>query len=46
VVDLLEDVFLVARTLNPETVRHHLQATATRIEQALGEEQDCLFSGT
>ena len=46
VVDLLEDVLPVARTLNPETVRHHLQATANRLEQALGEEQDCLFSGT
>jgi hypothetical protein len=36
----------VAQTLNSETVRHHLQATATRLEQALGEEKDCLFAGT
>src|SRR5262245_55096249 len=46
VVDLLQDVLPVAETLNPETVRQHLQATATKMEQALGEEKDCLFEGT
>ena len=36
----------VAETLNPETVRQHLHATATKMEQALGEEKDDLFEGT
>jgi hypothetical protein len=43
VVDLLKDVLSVAKTLNPETVRQHLHATATKMEQALGEEKDDLF---
>ena len=46
VVDLLKDVLPVAETLNPETVRQHLHATATKIEKALGEEKDDLFEGT
>jgi hypothetical protein len=33
-------------TLDPETIRQHLQATATKMERALGEETDCLFAGT
>lgn len=46
VVDLLKEVLPVAQTLTPETVRRHLQATATKVEQALGEEKDGLFAGT
>lgn len=46
VVDLLKEVLPVAETLTPETVRRHLQATATKLEQALGEEKDGLFEGT
>lgn len=46
VVDLLQDVLPVKETLNPETIRQHLQATATKMERALGEEADCLFAGT
>ena len=46
VVDLLRDVLPVTETLNQETVRQHLHATATKMEQALGEEQECLFEGT
>ena len=46
VVDLLKEVLPVAATLNPETVRHHLHGTAMKLEQELGEEQDCLFSGS
>ena len=46
VADLLKDVLPVASTWNHETVRKHLQATRQRMEQALGEEQDCLFEGT
>src|SRR5712692_9200448 len=46
VVDLLKDVLPVAETLNQETVRSHLHMTATKMEQALGEEKDCLFEGT
>jgi hypothetical protein len=46
VVDLLKDVLPVSRTLNPQTVCNHLQAAATKLEQALGEEQECLFSGS
>jgi hypothetical protein len=42
----LKDVLPVAETLNPETVRQHLHATATKMEQALGEEKDDLFEGT
>ena len=46
VVELLKDVLPVADTLNQETVRNHLHATADRIEQGLGEEPVCLFDGT
>ena len=46
VVDLLKDVLPVMETLNQETVRSHLHATATKMEHALGEEKDCLFEGT
>jgi hypothetical protein len=46
VVDFLKDVLPVAETLNPETVRQHVHATATMMEQALGEEKDDLFDGT
>jgi hypothetical protein len=46
VVGLLKDVLPVAQTLNPETVRCHLHRTATRLEQALGEEQERLFAGS
>ncbi|MGI9306234.1 MAG: hypothetical protein ACR2P5_02915 [Gammaproteobacteria bacterium] len=45
-VELLKEVLPVSQTLSPETVRNHLHATATRLEQALGEEQECLFTGT
>jgi len=46
VAQLLKDVLPVAETLNPETVRNHLHATAERIEQALGDEAVCLFEGS
>ena len=46
VVDLLKDVLPVAETLNQETVRNHLHATATKMEQALGDERVRLFEGT
>ena len=46
VADLLKDVLPVAPTWNQETVRKHVQATAQRMEQALGEEQAYLFEGT
>jgi len=46
VVDLLQDVLPVAETLNPETVRQHVHATATKMEQMLGEEKEDLFEGT
>jgi hypothetical protein len=46
VVQLLKDLLPVADTLNPETVRNHLHATAERIEQALGGEPVCLFEGS
>src|SRR5689334_19402018 len=46
VVQLLKEVLPVAHTLNPETVRNHLHATAERIEQALGDEPLCLFEGS
>jgi hypothetical protein len=39
-------VLPVAATLNQETVRNHLHATADRIESGLGEEPVCLFDGT
>ncbi len=44
--ELLTDVVPVAPTMQAETVRRHVHATATRLEQALGEEQECLFSGS
>jgi hypothetical protein len=43
VVELLKDVLPVADTLNQETVRNHLHATADRIEQGLGQEPVSLF---
>ena len=46
VVDLLKEVLPVASTLNVETVRQHVQSTGTRMEETLGEERECLFSGT
>lgn len=39
VADLLEEVLPVGDSVNSETVRNHMQATAERIEQALGEER-------
>ena len=46
VVDLLQQVLPVSDTLNQETVRNHLYATAERIEQELGEERQLnLFDG-
>ena len=41
-----ERLLPVADTLNQETVRNHLHATADRIEQGLGEESVCLFDGS
>jgi hypothetical protein len=35
--DLLKEVLPVANSVNPETVRNHLQLTAERIEQQLGD---------
>lgn len=47
VADLLKDVLPVGDSLNQETVRNHLQATAARIEQELGEERQLnLFEGS
>ena len=46
VVELLTDVLPVAQTLRAETVRRHVHATARRLEQALGEERECLFEGS
>ena len=46
VVELLKDVLPVADTLNQETVRNHLHATADRIEHSLGKEPVCLFDGS
>jgi hypothetical protein len=47
VADLLQDVLPVEDSVNPETVRNHLQATAERIEQELGEERPLhLFEGS
>ena len=37
--DLLKEVLPVANSVNAETVRNHLQLTAERIEQELGEER-------
>jgi hypothetical protein len=37
--DFLKEVLPVANSVNPETVRNHLQLTAERIEQELGEER-------
>ena len=46
VVDLLQQVLPVGDTLNPETIRNHLHATAERLEQELGEERQLnLFEG-
>ncbi len=47
VVALLKDVLPVDESLNPETIRTHLHATAERMEQELGEERQLsLFEGT
>lgn len=46
VAELLKDVLPVATTLNDETVRQHLQATAERLERDLGEESDTLIAGS
>jgi hypothetical protein len=47
VVDLLKQVLPVGDSLNRETVRNHLQATAERIEQELGDERQLnLFEGS
>jgi hypothetical protein len=44
---LLKDVLPVSDSANPQTVRNHLQATAERIEQELGEERQLnLFEGS
>lgn len=46
VADLLKDVLPVGDA-NPQTIRNHLQATAERIEQELGEERQLnLFDGS
>jgi hypothetical protein len=39
VADLLKEVLPVNDSLNPETIRNHLQAMAERIEQGLGQER-------
>jgi hypothetical protein len=47
VADLLKEVLPVEDSVNQETVRTHLYATAERIEQELGEERQLnLFEGT
>ena len=47
VADLLKDVLPVGDTANPQTIRNHLQATAERMEQELGEERQLnLFDGS
>ena len=47
VADLLKEVLPVGDAANQETIRNHLQATAERIEQELGDEQQLnLFEGT
>jgi hypothetical protein len=47
VADLLKEVLPVGDAANQETIRNHLQATAERIEQELGDERQLnLFEGT
>ena len=47
VADLLKEVLPVNDSVNPETIRSHLQATAERIEQALGHERQLAdYEGT
>lgn len=47
VADLLRDVLPVGDTANQQTIRNHLQATAERMEQELGEERQLnLFDGS
>lgn len=46
VADLLKEVLPVAPSTNHETVREHLQATAERMEQELGEERQRTYSNT
>ena len=47
VADLLKEVLPIGDKSNSETVRNHLQATAQRIEQELGEERQLnLFEGS
>jgi hypothetical protein len=47
VADLLRDVLPVADSVNAESVRNHLQATAEQIEQDLGDERQLnLFEGS
>ena len=47
VTDLLKDVLPVGDSANPQTIRNHLQVTAERIEQELGEERQLnLFEGS
>lgn len=43
---MLTDVLPVAPTMQAETVRRHVHATANRLEQALGDECECLFNGS
>ena len=46
VAELLCEVLPVDAATNHETIRRHLQATAQKMEQALGEERPSLRSGT
>src|SRR5438309_9071602 len=47
VADLLQEVLPIEDSVNSETIRNHLQATAERIEQELGEERPLnLFEGS
>jgi hypothetical protein len=47
VAGLLKDVLPVGDSVNPQTICNHLQATAERMEQELGEERQLnLFEGT
>ena len=47
VADLLKEVLPVGDSINQETIRNHLYATAERIEQELGEERQLnLFEGS
>jgi len=47
VADLMKEVLPVNGSVNPETIRNHLQATAERIEQALGHERQLTeYEGT